>query len=428
MLSPVQARRQRRGGDLAALDARDKDILRELARQVAAIAADPVQEQRRQLWTKLNRLERCRIPLLLVMHDLYWHELVPESDLLAVDPFARAHELALRLKLWHWEHVEDDAVTEPVVEYDIAVDMPHMISPRKTAVGPKGETAYVVVPVIETEADIDKIVEDTTVTVDWDATARERGWVEEVFDGILSPAPTMPDLRLAPFDYACEIRGMERAFIDLFERPEWFEEVMRRVYRVGIDAARSLEQRGVLTINTGERVGSGGLGYTDELPRAGFDPAHVRLEDVWGSTTAQAAVGISAEMYERFVAQFDREYHALFGLTAVGCCEPVDRKMPVYRTLPNLRRVSISAFNDFAMAAEGIGTDYVYSVKPIASYMCLPSWDADADLGHLERTLEQSRGCHVEIIQRELASCAGRPERLTEWFRRANQLVERYSA
>ena len=58
-------------------DKQDRRILRELAKQVRDIAARPVQEERKQLWMKVNRLERCRIPVLLRMNNLYWHEVVP---------------------------------------------------------------------------------------------------------------------------------------------------------------------------------------------------------------------------------------------------------------------------------------------------------------------------------------------------------------
>ena len=43
----------------------DRNILRKLAGRVREIAEDPVQHERRQLWYKINRLERCRIPMTL---------------------------------------------------------------------------------------------------------------------------------------------------------------------------------------------------------------------------------------------------------------------------------------------------------------------------------------------------------------------------
>jgi hypothetical protein len=291
-----------------------------------------------------------------------------------------------------------------------------------------GLGAYQVVPVIKEESDIDNIIIDREYGVDWDATAGNREWVEEVFDGILTPVRARPSTGLAPFDYVCEIRGMDNVFADAVERPEWLEEMMRRLYQLQADVLLRLEQEGALALDNSYRpVFNGGLGYTDELPAEGFDPDHVRLKDIWGFTAAQASVSISPEMHERFITQFDREYHALFGLTAVACCETVDAKMHLYRSLPNLRRISICAWNDFAGAAESVGTDYIYSFKPSAVAISQETWDPDLDRELLRDVLEKSKGCHVEIIHHEIASCHGRPERITEWFRNANELAEQYS-
>lgn len=50
------------------MDKRDKGILRDLAKQVAEIAALPIMDERRALWNRHNRLERVR-PLILVFPE-----------------------------------------------------------------------------------------------------------------------------------------------------------------------------------------------------------------------------------------------------------------------------------------------------------------------------------------------------------------------
>jgi|YNPNPStandDraft_1061719.scaffolds.fasta_scaffold22493_2 hypothetical protein len=47
------------------VSAKDRAIIRELARKVAEIAHLPVQQEKRELWIRLNRLERVR-PLIHV--------------------------------------------------------------------------------------------------------------------------------------------------------------------------------------------------------------------------------------------------------------------------------------------------------------------------------------------------------------------------
>jgi hypothetical protein len=398
--------------------------LRELASRVREIAHNPIQEERKQLWRKLNGLERCRIPILLHVHYLFIDEVVPESALVTTSHMAREYERQLRLQVWQWENVDDDWVTEPVLEYETAIGEPQLLTPNKTQPETDYLGAYHVEPVLKVDSDPDEIVIDAECYVDWDATKRNQEWAEEVFDGILQPIRRGPHLQISPYDYVCEIRGMDKMCIDMAERPEWIEEVIRRVYRLHTDVAKQMEHEGALTCNNQYNpIGT----YTDELPAPGFDPSHVRLKDIWGFSVAQASVCISPEMHERFVTQFDREYLSLFGLAAAACCEPVDKKMHLYRTIPNLRRISVSMWNDFAKAAEGIGTDYIYSFRPTAIPISQRTWNIEEDKKSLQKALEQSQGCRVDIYNCEITTCRGKPERLTEWARMAKRLAEQYS-
>ena len=405
----------------------DRNILRELARQVREIAAQPVQEQRRRLWRQINHLELCRIPVKYHVEEFCWLEVLPDALLEATDGAARSYEKKLRRLIWQWDNLNDDWVTEPVVEYDVPVNYPNRVRPRHLR--PSDPTgAWQMVPVVENEADIDKVILDDECWVDWVAAARNRSWVEDVFDGLLDPVPCGLWIGDSSFDYVCEIRGMENVFADMIERPGWLEELIGRVYRQRIYTAGKLEELNALSLNNGyQECYNGGLSYTDELPAEGFDPGHVRLKDLWGFTTAQAAVSISPEMHERFVTQFDRQYLALFGLNAIACCETVDRKMHLYRTIPNLRRISVSEFNDFAVAAQEIGTDYIYSVKPTGTHAAFPQWHPELDRQYLSSILEKARGCHVEIINNTISTCRGEPQRVIDWCNIAMELALKYS-
>ena len=217
------------------LEKHDRAILRELASRVADIAADPVQEERKALWRSINSLKRCRIPVLLRVNSLYIDKVIPESLLQTADPLARRYERKLRLKIWQWEHIDDDMVNEPVVEYATCVRSPRLADSQRTRPDTKTLGALKFTPIILTEADIDKIVIDNACAVDWDATNRNGQWAEEAFGGILKPMREKAAVWTAPFDYVCSIRGMDNVFTDLYERPEWIEEVMRRVYRHRVD-------------------------------------------------------------------------------------------------------------------------------------------------------------------------------------------------
>ena len=64
----------------------DRTVVRELARQLAEVAADPVQAEKAELWWRLNHLARVR-PLVLLQNAM-WHETGSEIALECADEFA----------------------------------------------------------------------------------------------------------------------------------------------------------------------------------------------------------------------------------------------------------------------------------------------------------------------------------------------------
>ena len=56
----------------------------------------------------------------------------------------------------------------------------------------------------------------------------------------------------------------------------------------------------IRNIADGSWVGSGGLGWSDELPQPDFD-GQVRCEDMWGMSESQETSGVSPDMFAEFV-------------------------------------------------------------------------------------------------------------------------------
>ena len=98
----------------------DRQILRGLARRLADVAALPVQQEKRELWRRLNRLERVR-PLVL-LYNWTWTKTFGgqiELPLRCEGEFARDQEWFLREKLSHWDNMRDDHVYEAKVHCDV---------------------------------------------------------------------------------------------------------------------------------------------------------------------------------------------------------------------------------------------------------------------------------------------------------------------
>jgi hypothetical protein len=117
---------------------------------------------------------------------------------------------------------------------------------------------------------------------------------------------------------------------------------------------------------------------------------------------------------------------ARFGLVYYGCCDPLDLKMAEVRLIPNVRKVSMSAWVDEELGASEIAGDYVYSRKPNPAVLATDSFDADhAREGLLAtRRVCQRHGCPLEIILKDVSTVRYDPQRLSDWATIAMQVVE----
>jgi hypothetical protein len=77
--------------------------------------------------------------------------------------------------------------------------------------------------------------------------------------------------------------GLSNIFYDFFDHPEKIKELFSFIFRGYMRKLDFLEENNLLSLNNdGTYVGSGGYGYTRELPQKDFDGTHVRCIDSWG--------------------------------------------------------------------------------------------------------------------------------------------------
>ena len=177
---------------------------------------------------------------------------------------------------------------------------------------------------------------------------------------------------------------------------------------------------------TNTRVGSGGYGYTRELPGDDYEPGHVRPHNMWGCSNAQIFSSVSPEMHWDFALAHDMRWLERWGLTYYGCCEPLDGKLDILRRIPNLRKISVSPWCEPERAIGGIGGDYVISHKPNPAILAESRWDPDEARRRIRQFLETTEGaCHVELIMKDISTVRYEPRRLWEWASIAMEEAER---
>lgn len=418
-----------------AITEHDRTIIRRLAERVAEIAALPVQERKRDLWRRVNRLERVRPPVHIQALDWnIWEELIPQATLQTADRFCRGQELDLRKRIYAHEHFGDDRVEDGIVSCPIAIAGDSWSTgfgiPRRVERPQEASGAYAFVPVIREEGDIEKIRTDPLVTVDWAATERRREQHEELYAGVLPVEIRGRDFFwFWPMDQFIVWRGIEQTFIDMVERPAWIHAALERIVTGYLSTISQMETLGLLSPGNGNtRLGSGGYAWTEQLPQPDFDGKHVRLQDQWARAATQIfTAGISPAMHEEFAIRYEKRLLERFGLSCYGCCEPLDAKMDIVRGIANLRRVSMSPWVNLERAAAAVGRDYVFTHKPNPAIVSMEGWHPDLARAQLTEALEKTRDNVVEIALQDLHTVRGEPHRLDDWSRIALELAERYA-
>jgi hypothetical protein len=188
------------------------------------------------------------------------------------------------------------------------------------------------------------------------------------------------------------------------------------------------EREGLLTPNTaGDYVGSGGLGYTDELPRRPVaDEASLRWEDLWGFSESQETVGISPRMFTEFILPYQVPLLNRFGLACYACCEGIDKRIdPVLAAVPRLRRVSVSPWADQPVMARKLAGRCIYSRKPNPALICI-SFDEAAIRADLAQTLDLAGGGTLEIIMKDTHTVLHQPWRISRWVELAREEIAKW--
>ncbi len=409
----------------------DRPILRQLAEQVAEIAALSIHKEKKELWRRLNDLEKVR-PMVWI-NEIPWHEmnLNDELTLRTENEYCRQVETELRRTIYQWQHLPADMIIEskfysPLVIHDtgfgITSEFDFIKEDDQSDICSRNFHQQ-----IKNEKDLEKI---NMPQISYDAEATERNYETLVYlfgDILRIEKQGIIRYWFAPWDELVMWWGVQDALEDLVLRPDLVHQAIDRVVNAHLARLDQYDTLNLLSFSEGNhRVGSGGLGYTRALPKPNFNPNHVRTIDQWGCATAQIFGGVSPEMHAEFGLDYERRWLERFGLNYYGCCEPLHNKIHILKTIPNLRKISMSPWIDVEKAVANVGNNYVFSYKPNPAIVAAVEWNPDLARKNLESVLEKAKGCHVEVILKDISTVRYQPLRLWEWEKMTMELVEKY--
>ena len=409
----------------------DRRVLRDLAHRVAEIAADPVMDQRRRLWTRHASLESER-PMILAETGGVLNELIPESEYLCTGDAARGLERGFRNTIFRHEQVNDDGVTTATINcnWHVSIGDYGVLPQRHTTEGEKKTSYRWDPPIKDLDREFDRL-HPRELSVDREATMRRREQLEELFGDILrvrlrgafwwTLGMTWP---------AVDLIGLDGLMLQMCDNPAGVHRLMAFLRDDHLHLVEWCESEGLLTLNNeDDYCGSGSIGYTDELPqpdRRDGDP--VRAKDLWMLSESQETVGISPRMFAEFIFPYQLPIIERFGLCYYGCCEPVHSRWDSLRKIPNLRRVSVSPWCDEQVMAEALAGRGIFCRKPNPSLISTEAWDEELIRRDLRSTVETARDCALEIVMKDVHTVADQPWRLGRWVEIARGEAQRHNA
>ncbi len=412
---------------------KDRQVLRDLAKRVAEIAADPVMEVRRQQWKEHNSLQ-SKHPMMLVFPEGAWFELIPEKKLQCEGEKARAAEMRLRQTMYSYEHFLDDTVVEAEwLEFEwwesgFIQDTGWGVEIERTE-QPEARGSFGFKPVIKNSADLKKLHYPEII---YDEVAHNQAveqWHDLLGDILQVKQTGLKHISFHMMKICTGWIGLENILYDMIDRPDFVHEVMTFLEQGHHKWLDQLVEMNLLNLNNDNTYqNTGGNGYTDELPASGFDPQSVRPVDMWASSESQEFQVVSPKMHTEFALQYEKRLLARFGLTGYGCCEDLTQKMDDVLTIPNIRRISISPFADAAACGHRLMDGYIFSWKPHPAHL-VGDFDENLVRSYLSRTLELAREFDnvLEIILKDTHTCEYKPERFDRWAQICRELISENS-
>ncbi|MCE5278047.1 MAG: hypothetical protein ABFD92_05685 [Planctomycetaceae bacterium] len=404
----------------------DLKILRELGDWQAAEAGSARNREKIDAWYAHDAGLPARRPMLL-MEVGYGrpHWPVGDEDLRCSDAWARGVEFGMRHMKWLVDVLRDDHVVPDYIPYYPAIHRTDFGVGSAVRHKEGAGLAFHYEPVLKTLDDADFArLRHRSATYDRAATSVQRDRLDQVFGGIL---PTR--LSDAPWQFcipltstALSLIGLEGFMLMMYDNPAGLHRLMAFLRDDQLAYVDWLESEQAWPLNNGpDYVAAGSMGYTRDLPAAGFD-GRVRALDRWVGSESQESVSISPAQYGEFVFPYLKAIMDRFGKVYYGCCEPVHAIWEYLASVPNLSRVSVSPWADEELVAKGCREKNIaYSRKPTPNILSGERFDEGAQREVLEKTVAVTSGCRLEIVQRDVYVTNGQPQRLVRWVELARE-------
>jgi hypothetical protein len=403
---------------------KDKNTLKKLALEVRSIAARDIEKEKKQKWILHNDL-KLKEPLIFCDPENGWNEIITGNLLKCEGSLAKKWEVILKKEIFWGTKILDDKVIQPY--FSMGYTYSDSGWGLKTGFHGGGGGSYIWDAPLKSEADADKM-RFPKIEIDYKTTNETLELANEIFTGIL-------EVRLKGIWWwslglttsLAFLRGLQNLMVDMIDNPGLIHRIMKFLMEGTLAELKYLEESRLLFLNDDSYVGSGGFGFTEQLPQKGFSVCAVRTADMWGFSESQETTGISPAMFEEFIFQYQLPILKLFGLNCYGCCEPIEKRWSIVKRIPNLRRVSVSSWANFEKMTQNLQDDYIYSLKMTPTDLSVPVMDEEVVRKRIRNILDIAKGCIIEIIMKDNHTIGNNPGNVIRWTKIAREESEKVS-
>jgi hypothetical protein len=406
----------------------ERESVRSLARRVLELADSPENLAKIARYKKINALERVVPPVCALLPRSAADQLL-HADQQCTDPYLRGVERQLLDRINRPSAVGDDFPITKILYSGFVLSMdPWMDGYKDVRIGDHNESSCFS-PCLMEESDFSKM-RKPRIRYDRAATDHACERLGDLLDDTLTVVRGDPYTSTigwgdSMIDQFAAMRGLETLYYDFIDKPEWVHAVMRYMTEKKLELFQEYSDLGLFVSNSEAGcIGSSSFGFTEELKGNSASLNSVSAKDLWGFAHAQELSCVSPEMLEEFVLPYQAELINRFGLSCYGCCEAMEDKIePVARHISNLRMISVSPYSNPEKVAEKCKDKYVFAWKPHPAFML--SFQKEAALSDLERTLTAAKDCCVTVTLMDVYDYGNDPHRFKEWVRMARSTAQR---
>ena len=406
---------------------RDRTTLQELAKKCAALAALPIQQERYNRGRDINDLKPRR-PMVW-LDEIPWHEMDINGNLKLTceDDFARQMEQHFRQVLYRWEHVQGDMVVQNsfnILRHYTTTGMGVEI--RENIISTDDSNNIISHEYLDQLDTMEKVeaLHDPVLTAYPEIDNQHAEWATDILDGILPVKLEGHYLYHAPWDRIPRYRGVMQVLSDLAFEPEYSHAIMRKFTQGALATMRQMEALGLFD------AGISQLHCTPPYV-SGFEPPSgpATMKNCWYRGMSQLFTEVSPQMFEEFELNYAKPLMAEFGLVYYGCCEALDNKIELLKTIPNLRKIGVSPWANPESCAEQIGKNYVYAHKPNPAHVS-GTFNEEAVKAEIAQVIEtcQKHNCPYEFVLKDISTVTYKPANLINWTKTVKETIDKYYA